>query len=398
MSNVDPHAPLPPPGDPLGVLLPAATRFRRKLVWGLLIGSGTVLAGVFAYGFLHNKGGLIARRSDAEIAANQKPQRPDLAAFPQDYSQIKPVQAQQMALPATQPVTQTQPNVVPPGRGTGQPTEQQRARASNVFFPQSPSNAQQIAAASTPVAPPLPEAQAANLYGTQPLPAEATGGLAAQKNAFLANAGTSRDYVSKPVQSPLSPFEIKAGTIIPASLITGINSDLPGEIIAQVSENVFDTVTGRYLLVPQGSRLVGKYDSLVSYGQNRALVVWNRLILPNGDSIDLEAMPGTDQTGAAGFEDQTDHHRWAFAGALAVSTLLSLGPSIAQSVAESGQSGTNTNIYTLPATTLGSNTSQVGENLLNKELNRPNTITVRPGWPLNVLINRDLVMRSYTNG
>jgi type IV secretory pathway VirB10-like protein len=397
MSNVDPHVP-PPPGDPLGVLLPPATRFRRKLVWGLLTGSGTVLAGVFAYGFLHNNGSLIAKRSDAEIAANQKPQKPDLAAFPQDYSQIKPIQPQQTALAAVQPVTQTQPNTAPPVRGTGQPTEQQRARASNVFFPQSPSNAQQIAAASTPVAPPQSETQAPSLYGTQPLLADATGGLAAQKNAFLANAGASRDYVAKPIQSPLSPFEIKAGTIIPASLITGINSDLPGEIVAQVSENVFDTATGRYLLVPQGSRLVGKYDSLISYGQNRALVVWNRLILPNGDSIDLEAMPGADQSGVAGLQDETDHHRWAFAGALAVSTLLSLGPSIAQSIAEGGQSGTNTNVYTSPASALGSNTSQIGENMLNRELNRPNTITVRPGWPLNVLINRDLVMRGYTNG
>ncbi len=156
-------------------------------------------------------------------------------------------------------------------------------------------------------------------------------------------------------------------------------------------------VTGRYLLVPQGSRLVGKYDSLISYGQDRALVVWNRLILPNGDSIDLEAMPGADGSGYAGLQDETDHHRWAFAGALAVSTLLSLGPSIAQSVAQSGQSGSTT-VYAAPASALGSNTSQVGENMLNRELNRPNTITVRPGWPLNVLINRDLVMRSYTNG
>lgn len=396
MSNVDPHAPLPPQGDPLGVLLPAATRFRRKLVWGLLIGSGTVLAGVFAYGFLHNNGSLIGKRSDAEIAANQKPQKPDLAAFPQDYSQIKPAQPQPLA--AVQPVAQGQPNAGIVARDAGQPTAQERARASNVFFPQTPGTIQQIAAGNIPAVIPQSEAQAPSLYGTQPLPTEAMGGLAVQKNAFLANAGTNRDYVAKPIQSPLSPFEIKAGTIIPASLITGINSDLPGEIIAQVSENIFDTATGRYLLVPQGSRLVGKYDSLISYGQDRALVAWNRLILPNGDSIDLEAMPGADQSGTAGLQDKTDHHRWAFAGALAVSTLLSLGPSIAQSIAESGQSGTNTNVYTAPASALGSNTSQIGENMLNRELNRPNTITVRPGWPLNVLINRDLVMRSYTNG
>jgi type IV secretory pathway VirB10-like protein len=396
MTNADPH--VPPPGDPLAVLLPPATRFRRKLVWGLLIGSGTVLAGVLAYGFLHNNGSLIARRRDAEVAANQMPQKPDLGAFPQDYSQVKPTQPPVQPLAAVQPVQAAQPATTRTLSGNGQPTEADRARASNVFFPQTPGGAQQ--ASATVVAAPAsqPEAATPNLYGSQPLPPEAMGGLATQKNAFLANSGTSRDYVAKSIQSPLSPYEIKAGTLIPAALITGINSDLPGEIIAQVSENVFDTASGRLLLVPQGSRLVGKYDSLISYGQNRALVVWNRLILPNGDSIDLEAMPGADQNGFAGLEDETDHHRWAFAGALAVSTILSLGPSIAQSVAESGQSGTNTNVYTSPASTLGSNTSQIGENMLNRELNRPNTITVRPGWPLNVLINRDLVMRSYTNG
>ena len=394
--NTDPHVPPPPPGDPLAVLLPPATRFRRKLVWGLLIGSATVLAGVFAYGFLHNNGSLISKRRDAEIAANQKPQKPDLGAFPQDYSQLKPAKQATQPLATVQPVTQS--NAESPARGTAQPTEQERARASNVFFPQPAGIAPQLPPASGPVALPQSDTPSSNLYASQPLPAEAMGGLAPQKNAFLANADSRRDYVAKPIQAPLSPFEIKAGTIIPAALVTGINSDLPGAIIAQVSENVFDTATGRYLLVPQGSRLVGKYDSLISYGQNRALVVWNRLILPNGDSIDLEAMPGADGSGAAGLQDETDHHRWAFAGALAVSTLLSLGPSVAQSLAQSGQSGTNTTVYAAPASALGSNTSQVGESMLNRELNRPNSITVRPGWPLNVLINRDLVMRSYTNG
>lgn len=397
MTNTGPRVP-PPPGDPLAVLLPAATRFRRKLVWGLLSGSAIILAGVFTYGFLHNNGSLIASRRDAEIAANQKPQKPDLGDFPQDYSQIKPAQQTAQRLAAVQPVTQIQSNAEPLARGTAQPTEQERARASNVFFPQPAGIALQMPPAGVPLAVTQSDAPSPNPYGAQPLPAEAMGGLAPQKNAFLANADRSRAYVAKPIQAPLSPFEIKAGTVIPAALVTGINSDLPGAIIAQVSENVFDTATGRYLLVPQGSRLLGKYDSLISYGQDRALVVWNRLILPNGYSIDLEGMPGADGNGAAGLQDETDHHRGAFAGALAVSTLLSLGPSVAQSIAQSGQSGTNTTVYAAPASALGSNTSQVGESMLNRELNRPNTITVRPGWPLNVLINRDLVMRSYTNG
>ncbi len=390
MTVADPHT--PPPADPLAVMLPRATRFRRKLIWGSLGVAGLAFAGVLAYGFLHTGGAQIAKKGDAPNPANQKPIHPDMAAFPQDYSQIKPAQPAPAASPSPQ-----SPTTSSAVQRSSQPSPLEKARASNVFFPQSATvSAPQLmpAAAATPA----PGTEPATPYGNAPLPAEAQGGLAIQKNAFLNSSGGTRDYVAKPIQAPVSPYEIKAGTIIPAALVTGINSDLPGQIIAQVTQNVFDTATGRFLLVPQGSRLVGKYDSLISYGQDRALVVWTRLILPNGDSIDLEGMPGGDQTGAAGLQDETDHHRWEFAGALAVSTMLSLGPSIAQSVAESGHNGSDTNVYTGPASTLGSNTSQVGENLLNRELNRPNTITVRPGWPLNVLINRDLVMRSYTNG
>ena len=388
MSNLDPRNELPP--DPLAVVLPRATRFRKNIVWGSLGVAGVALAGVVAYGFLHSPPSPTERKPDTQSTSNQKPQHPDLASFPVDYSQIKPVQ--------TGPVVVSAPPAAAPvsaGRVAAQPTELDKAHASNVFFAQSvtPRPETTVAPVASSFQPLQPQ-----VYGSAPIPAEGQGGLTVQKNTFLSNAGAIRDYVAKPLQPPISPYEIKAGTVISAALVTGVNSDLPGEIVAQVTDNVYDTATGHSLLVPQGSRLVGKYDSLLSYGQNRALVVWNRLILPNGDSIDLEGMPGSDQTGAAGLEDQTNHHRWQFAGALAVSTLLSLGPSVATALAESGHSGSDTNIYTAPASALSGNTSQVGENLLNRELNRPNTITVRPGWPLNVLINRDLVMRSYTNG
>ena len=390
MTTVEPHN--PPPSDPLAVMLPRATRFRRKLIWGSLGAASLAFAAVVAYGFLHGGGAQIARKGEAQNPPNQKPLHPDMAAFPQDYSQIKPAQP----AAATSPTIQANASA-PATPANGAPTPLERARASNVFFPQSASASQpQIVPASAPTA--AAPAEQSSVYGNTPLPPEAQGGLTSQKNAFLNNVGGTRDYVAKPIQAPVSPYEVKAGTVIPAALVTGINSDLPGEIIAQVTQNVFDTASGRFLLVPQGSRLIGKYDSLMSYGQNRALVVWTRLILPNGDSIDLEGMPGSDGTGAAGLQDETDHHRWEFAGALAVSSLLSLGPSVATAVAESGHNGSDTTVYAAPASTLGSNGSQVGENLLNRELNRPNTITVRPGWPLNVLINRDLVMRSYTNG
>ncbi|HEY5409195.1 MAG TPA: TrbI/VirB10 family protein, partial [Caulobacteraceae bacterium] len=294
-------------------------------------------------------------------------------------------------------------NPTPAARNaSSQPNEQQVARSASVFFRQDPASSAAVRQAPTPAAPGTAigsDAQPANKaqspYGDQPLPAEAQGGLTVQKNAFLASVTTTKDYVSQPLQHPRSRFEVKAGSLISAALVTAINSDLPGEVIAQVTENVFDTVSGRYLLIPQGSRVIGKYDSLLSYGQDRALVVWNRLILPNGNSIDLEGMNGTDETGTAGLQDETNHHRWAFAGALAVSTVMSFGPSVAQAFAQKATTGSNTNIYTQPSTTLGTQTSQVGENLLNRELNRPNTLTIRQGWPLRILLNRDMVLEAY---
>jgi type IV secretion system protein VirB10 len=137
--------------------------------------------------------------------------------------------------------------------------------------------------------------------------------------------------------------------------------------------------------------LIGKFDSLISYGQSRALVLWTRLILPNGKSVDLDGMPGTDETGAAGLEDGVDHHRSALAGALLYSSVMDLGPSLAQSLAQSG----STNIYTQPAAQMGSQGSQMGNSILQRELNRPNTITVRQGWQLNVLVNKDIIFEEY---
>src|SRR3546814_1209450 len=130
-----------------------------------------------------------------------------------------------------------------------------------------------------------------------------------RKLDFL-NQKIDRDvYNPHPLQDPVSPFQVMACTVIPASLVTGINSDLPGLVIAQVTENVYDTPTGRYLLIPQGARLIGKYDSVVAFGQSRALVVWNRIVMPDGSSIVIENLPATDTAGYAGLEDEVDYHR-----------------------------------------------------------------------------------------
>jgi len=140
------------------------------------------------------------------------------------------------------------------------------------------------------------------------------------KQAFL-DRDADNIYNSHGLVSPRSPYQVMAGNIIPASLVTGLNSDLPGQVIGQVTENVYDTVTGQHLLIPQGSRLMGRYDSVIAFGQSRALVVWTRLILPNGDSIQLDNLPSSDSQGFAGLRDKVDRHTWQFIKGAALSSL-----------------------------------------------------------------------------
>lgn len=185
-----------------------------------------------------------------------------------------------------------------------------------------------------------------------------------------------------------SPYAIMAGSIIPASLITGLNSDLPGETIAQVTENVYDTVTGEHLLIPQGTRLVGKYDSVVAYGQKRALVVWSRLILPNGNSIVLDNLPATDVAGYAGLEDQVDIHTWQLLKGIALATLLGVGTQLSL--------GSNQgDLVKAFQESIQQTTDRAGQRLVEREMDVQPTITVRPGWPLRVIVSKDLVLRPY---
>jgi len=214
-----------------------------------------------------------------------------------------------------------------------------------------------------------------------------------RKNDFLAGEGARSDaYVSGTMTRPVSPYEVKAGSIIPVSLITGINSDLPGEIIGQVRENVYDTVTGEYLLIPQGSRLMASYDSMVSYGQKRALVCWNRLIRPDGSSMALDCMPGVDLEGYAGFTDKVDNHYDRLIGGVVLSSVLSLGATTSQ-----GEWSGSDDISTsqMLAANVGDEISSTGRQITRKNLNIQPTIKVRPGYSVNVLVNKDMVVPPY---
>ena len=196
-------------------------------------------------------------------------------------------------------------------------------------------------------------------------------------------------YNPHAIQDPVSPYEVMAGTLISASLITGLDSDLPGLVVAQVTQNVYDTVTGRMLLIPQGARLIGTYDSVVAFGQARALVVWQRIIMPDGSSIQIDNLPATDPQGYSGLEDDVDYHTWALLKGVVISTLLGAGTQL--SLGGTQQSDLVTAIRQSTQDSL----SQAGQQITQKNLNIQPTIKVRPGWPLRVIVHKDLVLRPY---
>jgi type IV secretion system protein VirB10 len=212
-----------------------------------------------------------------------------------------------------------------------------------------------------------------------------------RKLAFV-NASPDRSTTSPDrVSAPVSSYVVQAGNIIPASLITGIRSDLPGQITAQVTENVYDSPTGRFLLIPQGTRLIGIYDSQVAFGQSRVLLVWTRLIMPNGRSIVLERQPGADAAGYSGLEDDVDNHWGVLFKAALLSTLLGVGSELGSTT------GTGSNSDVITALRRGSSDSlnQTGQKVVQQNLNIQPTLTVRPGFPVRVVVNRDLVLEPY---
>ncbi|MES9966151.1 MAG: TrbI/VirB10 family protein [Sedimenticola sp.] len=183
---------------------------------------------------------------------------------------------------------------------------------------------------------------------------------------------------------PASPAEIRSGTVIPAVMITGINSDLPGMIKAQVSQNVYDTATGRHLVIPQGSMLIGAYDSKVAFGQNRVLVAWNRLVFPDASAVELGNMPGNDISGYAGLADDVDNHYVRIFGSALLTSLISAGYAI--STADEDKSDDEITVQNEVARSMSKATDQI----LKKNLNIQPTITVRPGLKFNVFVNKDI--------
>lgn len=251
--------------------------------------------------------------------------------------------------------------------------ELEAARTSSLFF-----QAQGGSSTGLPSFQPMPGSSIPGLAGT---------GAQDRHLAFL-NAEVDRRTVAQDrVMAPASPYILQAGSVIPAAMITGIRSDLPGQVTAQVTQNVYDSPTGSLLLIPQGTRIIGEYDAGVTFGQRRVLLVWNRLILPNGRSIVLERQPGADASGYAGIEDGVDYHWWDLMRAAGLSTLLGVGAELAASdedrLIRAIRDGAQDTI------------NQAGQQIIQRQLQVAPTLTIRPGFPVRVIVTRDLILEPY---
>lgn len=271
--------------------------------------------------------------------------------------------------------------------------EAEAAAASSVFF-RSGGQGQAAAtvAQATPGVPSGASALAAGPASVAAQPADPTTvqNRQDQKEAFL-KAGSTETRNSGNLALPASPYQVMAGTVIAGALVTGIKSDLPGNVIATVTEPVFDTATGKFLLIPQGSRILGRYNSQVSYGQSRVQVVWNRIILPDTSSLTLDNLVGTDPAGYAGLEDDVDWHLKRIVAGAVLTTLLGVGAELA--APENRQDGNR--IVIAGRDSAQDSINQVGQEITRRNMNIQPTLTERPGLPVRIIVNRDLVLRPY---
>ncbi|MEE3502892.1 TrbI/VirB10 family protein [Acidiphilium acidophilum] len=293
------------------------------------------------------------------------------------------------------------PNLTP---ATINPSEQSAARLhdqaalAGVFFTMTTDsggeNDSTGAAPNSPPANPSPAKPSDQGYPRRATPATRQN-LSGQgeKQAFLNGPIDRSVYSPDRLQKPISPYELMAGSIIPAALITGLNSDLPGPVIAQVTQDVYDSVTGHYLLVPQGAKLIGKYDSVVAYGQSRVLLIWTRLIMPDGSSIVLDNLPASDTQGYAGLKDGVDYHFWKLLRGVALSSLLGVSSALATNNAVGGH-GTG-NLVISVGQSGDQATNRAGQQIVSHDLGVQPTLTVRPGFPFDVMVNQDIVFRPY---
>ncbi|WP_287002809.1 TrbI/VirB10 family protein [Sphingobium sp.] len=369
---------------------PRVTRLSRKMLVGVGIVASLGIGGALIYALQTSYRG----RPGEELLSTDNRATPDgLNSLPRDYTGpvLGPplpgdlgrplLSAQNRGQPVTSPAIGPQPGLSAEEQRRLQ--ELEAAKTARLFASTETRNAAP-SAATTADAPAIAAPDLASL-GLAPQPA--TPSAQDRQLAFLNQAPDRRTVSADRVMALSSPNILQAGAVISAALITGIRSDLPGQITAQVTENIYDSPTGRILLIPQGTRVVGEYDNGVGFGQRRILLVWNRLIFPNGRSIVLERQPGADTQGYAGLEDGVDYHWWGLAKAAALSTLLGIGTELA----------TDDNDRLVRALRDGSQDTinQAGQQIVQRQLQIAPTLTIRPGFPVRVIVTRDLILEPY---
>jgi type IV secretion system protein TrbI len=397
---------------------------------GLAFGVIVLLLGAILYGVMRGSG---ANKNVAEVTPAPAPQA-SVAAQPLQIPTAPPQPMQSPPL-LTAPNAQEVPNLsaAEGGPATPQPVAQtagasaaqqaaERAAEEDLAARKSPllaGNGQQIGAGANQGAAP------ANLQRQSPVNAPGEGqqpiSAAANNNEFangptgqfaesnrgrvsgigagpldpyhgnpLPQGGNSSDYLQALRYAPISPYEVLAGSVIPASLITGINSELPGVITAQIRQNVYDSKTGRYVLIPNGSRLVGTYQSGIAYGQTRARVVWTRLIFPDTSSIDLLNMEGNDTEGLAGLSGSVDNHFGQIWGNALLTSVLAAGLELSQ--AQSGSVLLYPTAGQIVTSQVGLQMAQLGQQYAQKGMNIPPTLHIPIGYPFVVMVDRDIVL------
>jgi type IV secretory pathway VirB10-like protein len=326
---------------------------------------------------------------DAQPSALRLPTLPVPAQVPPLLKQAE----SSVHVPALAPIsaTQMQAAQLAHEREERRRTLLDAAQAAPVMVRLNENGTPKLAGATQPAPGALPSPGAASAIAgsaSQPRVSE----NADEHDGFLTSAASaSRDQILAARQDDPSPYELHAGSVVPAVLLTGINANLPGTIVAQVRNDVFDSVTGRYLLIPRGTRLVGTYDNRIVQGQRRVLVAWTRLLYPDGSSVDLLGMPGTDEAGYAGFGANVDEHlNKIFTSALLLS-IIGAGAQLSQPQQSSS-------LYAAPSvgqTIAGAVGQQIGNTsiqLTQRQLEIPPTLQVPPGYLFNVLVDRDIVL------
>lgn len=358
---------------------PKVTRLSRRALTAFGLIASLAIGGALIYALQPRDRG----QDGEELFSTENRATADgLAELPRDYTGPllgpplpgdlgKPIlEAQNRGEPAISPA------ITPPATDPDEQrrlAEEEAARVSQLFFETSPTTSAAPAAGPTGAAGP----GASDMGGGSPIAQN-------QQQAFL-NAAPDRQPVSaERIMAPASPYLLQAGAVIPAALITGIRSDLPGQIIAQVTEPVYDSPSGRYLLIPQGTRVVGEYSDAVSFGQRRVLLVWDRLIFPDGRSLVLGRLPGADAQGFAGLEDGVDYHWGNMAKAAGLSTILAIGTEIG--------SEDDDPLVRAIREGAGDTIADAGQQIVERQLQVAPTLTIRQGFPLRIVVTKDLIL------